>query len=611
MANQGLEFTYSNEETVEIPPPPPAYPYTDDGREPFSDEATNKILNDLERTQNENEFEHTLSELNFSTKPFEEYDTADDIEGADDSTIASEEPSIEEKRNLLPKKRNLIGLLALALFVIVAALGIASVSKNKSANGEGGDLAISQANSAVTESSATDIAESSTVDLALIETREETTEETTEDTTEETTEDTTEETTEDTTEEITEKITEETTEETPATEPSITVTTEDPEPSSCSTIYDLACSTEGLETLCALIAGACSTPGLENICDTVGQPAGTDSFTIFAPNNSAFDALSRRLKNAIQNPLFLSDILLYHGIKGKVLAADLVCDTTVTMANTEDTMTLCNEDGDFFQTGSGNFDAFPKIVTTDVNACNGVIHVIDQVILPSPNPAGRPAWQNPNGFPVSDWNDNVSNESPGVSFDTTEQLPGDQQPENTPLDSDSMNPGDGDQDIGSCQDEVTVSKDCYTFGEAINIAYTSCSPSANNWVGVFRQGSSDPSGRMRQKAAYWEMPCGGHNLTCADPMESGTMSMYIEVPPGRYQVHNIGDTTPPYFSSSASPTFVIANRCSESSASGEPSRENGHLRPHEPQSPDEPSSLKEPMSPHEPDSSNEALPSHR
>jgi uncharacterized surface protein with fasciclin (FAS1) repeats len=172
-------------------------------------------------------------------------------------------------------------------------------------------------------------------------------------------------------------------------------------------VVDLVCSTEGLETLCALTAEACTTDGLETICDTVTGPG---PFTVFAPSNSAFQELSMPLKDAIQNPEFLSDIIMSHVVEGKILSTDLVCDAAVTMANMEVTTTLCN-DGDFYQSAPGNIDVLPKIVTTDVNASNGVVHVIDQVILPGDMNSNTPG-QFPGGNYPKDCMDEVRSKSP-------------------------------------------------------------------------------------------------------------------------------------------------------------------------------------------------------
>lgn len=316
----------------------------------------------------------------------------------------------------------------------------------------------------------------------------------------------------------------------------------------CISIFDLACSTDGLQTLCSLITEACNTPGLETICNTISEFGGPSPFTVFAPSNSAFEMLSPALQNAIQDPNVLSDILLFHTVESKILASDLVCGAAVTMANMKVTTTQCKDDH-LFQSGPGNVDALPKIVTTDVNACNGVVHVIDQVILPN---ASTPV-DHSNGNPSSSWNDMNSNGNSDHNISDQHQF-GDPEPV-------GKYPGDEHHDDDLCRDEVSVSKPCYTFGEPIEVSYKSCSPGASNWLGVFRQGSSDRYGRMRQRAAYWEMPCGGHNVPCSTPMHSGTMTMNTRIGRGRYQVHSIGGINRPFISNSSSQVFVIRNNC--------------------------------------------------
>eukprot|EP00535_Pseudo-nitzschia_heimii_P007243 CAMPEP_0197175942 /NCGR_PEP_ID=MMETSP1423-20130617/2020_1 /TAXON_ID=476441 /ORGANISM="Pseudo-nitzschia heimii, Strain UNC1101" /LENGTH=650 /DNA_ID=CAMNT_0042625213 /DNA_START=20 /DNA_END=1972 /DNA_ORIENTATION=- len=637
MSNYDIQHTFSNEESVECPPPPPSYPYEVGDEEALANDIPtiindlekdlgkevekevdsdlgNDLGNDLELNANDDEFERTLSQLDFSVKSYRENDSLAD------TTVESEEESVvKESGNPFTKKRNLLGLLALALVVIAASLGAASRSRKNN----NGDVAISQANSAVTESAAM---------VAPTETLEETSAEAS---AEKPRKDSTEDQTNVSIEDLVADEVQEAAE-TPTTGDESG--SEKAEDSKCSTIYELACSTEGLETLCALIAGACTTPGLETVCNAIGElEGGQGSYTVFAPNNSAFDSLPARLKTAIQNPLALSDTLLYHLIDGEVFAKDLVCGANLPMANTGLTMTMCDDNGHFFQTGTGNFDVFPKIVTADVNACDGVIHVVDQVILQATNPNRPPAWLSNDGFPFSELNDGLSTQSPGSDLDTPEQIFGDVQTETGTVfpqpddmtvgveqisgfgqtetgtvvpQPDDMTVGVENQDAGACQEEFSVSKDCYSIGESIEIKYKFCTPSANNWLGVFQPESSDMTGQMRQRAAYWEMPCGGHNLSCPEPLESGTFTMIIQVPPGRYQVHNIGDTNPPYFSTAATVPFVVANQCQGTLPSSEsPLTPLEPVIPNEPLSSDEPMPL-EPVMPKEPLSSDEPMPWH-
>lgn len=300
----------------------------------------------------------------------------------------------------------------------------------------------------------------------------------------------------------------------------------------------MVCSTDGLETLCALIAEACTSPGLEDTCETLVELRGEGPFTVFAPNNSAFEMVSMSLKLAIQDPEFLNAILFYHVVEGEVLVGDLACDSTVTMANAEVTTTTCDENGDFYQSGPGNVGVPPKIIRTDVNARIGVVHVIDQVILPDADHFLGNEWYRPNGIP-----------RPWDNFFEDEE-------ENENSDADL------------CQDEVHVTKPCYIVGESIEISYKSCSPGVNDWLGVFRTGSvNGRTQRMQERSVYWELPCGGQGTSCDNPADAGTIAMDSRVGPGRYQVYSISNMNRPQQSNSASETFVVARRCNSYLAS--------------------------------------------
>ena len=108
-------------------------------------------------------------------------------------------------------------------------------------------------------------------------------------------------------------------------------------------------------------------------------------FTIFAPSNDAFQAALQSLGQTVdmQDPRVITNILLQHVVWGSaVYSKDLVCDMTVPMSNGDDNTITCKDD-DFFVGGPGNdVDAFPGIASADIDACNGVIHIIDGVLLP-------------------------------------------------------------------------------------------------------------------------------------------------------------------------------------------------------------------------------------
>jgi transforming growth factor-beta-induced protein len=111
--------------------------------------------------------------------------------------------------------------------------------------------------------------------------------------------------------------------------------------------------------------------------------AGPGPFTVFAPTDEAFAALLAELgvsaEELLANTELLTAVLTYHVVPGRVLAADIVADAPVTTVQ-----------GGSFRIGAGNVitDARARtagIVATDVFASNGVIHVIDRVILPALN----------------------------------------------------------------------------------------------------------------------------------------------------------------------------------------------------------------------------------
>jgi len=142
----------------------------------------------------------------------------------------------------------------------------------------------------------------------------------------------------------------------------------------CSSIAEIACSTDGFATLCAAVQAA----GLD------AALGGDDTFTVFAPTDDAFGNLPSGTVEALLDDIpSLTNVLLFHAVAGKeVYAKDLECQETVEMANGEDSRTVCSS-GDIFQKGGGNSrNQMPRIVTTDIEACNGVIHVVDEVMLP-------------------------------------------------------------------------------------------------------------------------------------------------------------------------------------------------------------------------------------
>jgi uncharacterized surface protein with fasciclin (FAS1) repeats len=102
---------------------------------------------------------------------------------------------------------------------------------------------------------------------------------------------------------------------------------------------------------------------------------GTGPFTVFAPTDAAFAALpAGTLDGLLKDPAALKKVLLYHVLSGEVMAAQVKDGMT---ANTLEGAPVK------FAVSNGAVkinDA--NIVTTDIKTSNGVIHVIDKVILP-------------------------------------------------------------------------------------------------------------------------------------------------------------------------------------------------------------------------------------
>ena len=131
------------------------------------------------------------------------------------------------------------------------------------------------------------------------------------------------------------------------------------------TIVDVAIANE-FNTLVAAVQAA-------GLVETL---QGEGPFTVFAPTDEAFAALPEgTLESLLEDPAALAEILTYHVVSGAVLAADVVGLDSATTVQGED-ISIEVIDGGVVLNGSAN------VVATDVEASNGVVHVIDAVILP-------------------------------------------------------------------------------------------------------------------------------------------------------------------------------------------------------------------------------------
>jgi len=102
---------------------------------------------------------------------------------------------------------------------------------------------------------------------------------------------------------------------------------------------------------------------------------GPGPFTVFAPTDEAFAKIPKETLTALlKDKKKLTAVLTYHVVPGKVLAADVVKLKTAKTVNGQSVKIAAGE-------GGVRVDG-AKVVKTDIAASNGVIHVIDTVILP-------------------------------------------------------------------------------------------------------------------------------------------------------------------------------------------------------------------------------------
>ena len=114
--------------------------------------------------------------------------------------------------------------------------------------------------------------------------------------------------------------------------------------------------------------------------DLVATLQGTGPFTVFAPTDEAFTAAGIDLStfDTVEENATLVDILTYHVVSGTVLSTDLTDGMTAAAVNTDSLTFTVNTAGVMVN------DA--NVVTADVLALNGVVHIIDKVLMPPADP---------------------------------------------------------------------------------------------------------------------------------------------------------------------------------------------------------------------------------
>jgi len=120
--------------------------------------------------------------------------------------------------------------------------------------------------------------------------------------------------------------------------------------------------------------------------DLVGALDGDDLFTVFAPTDAAFAAIDLNPENIGDVPLEdLTNILLYHVTNGSQAAADVVMYDQIWMLNGD--FTTVEVGGGTERQMGGVYIDDAMVVQADVMVSNGIIHVVDAVLLPMSDPA--------------------------------------------------------------------------------------------------------------------------------------------------------------------------------------------------------------------------------
>jgi uncharacterized surface protein with fasciclin (FAS1) repeats len=137
---------------------------------------------------------------------------------------------------------------------------------------------------------------------------------------------------------------------------------------SAQNIAEVASGNEAFSTLVTALSKA----------DLVAAVAGDGPFTVFAPTNDAFAKLDKATLSDLlkpENKPALTQVLTYHVVPGRLTAADLLKAGTVTTLQGQPVT---------ISYAAGSLKANDSIITTiDIPASNGVIHVIDTVLIPA------------------------------------------------------------------------------------------------------------------------------------------------------------------------------------------------------------------------------------
>ncbi len=147
---------------------------------------------------------------------------------------------------------------------------------------------------------------------------------------------------------------------------------ESAETEAAQTIVELAVATDSLSTLVTAVTEA----------DLVDTLSGDGPFTVFAPTNAAFEKLPEGTLDTLlqpENKEKLQAVLTYHVVSGKVMSGDLKDGQEITTVQGAKLTVMIADGKVMLEDATG---AMATVAQADIEASNGVVHVIDSVVLP-------------------------------------------------------------------------------------------------------------------------------------------------------------------------------------------------------------------------------------
>jgi len=136
---------------------------------------------------------------------------------------------------------------------------------------------------------------------------------------------------------------------------------------------DVICGMEELSRMCSFLDDG----------RVLNTTLTSDKWTVFAPTDEAFENAFESIAGLTDDSIL--DIMKYHTVPGDELKKDdLICETNLIMGNDRASQTTCSTHSGFmYQRGPGNITPrTPRLIAPDNLACNGVVHIVSQILLP-------------------------------------------------------------------------------------------------------------------------------------------------------------------------------------------------------------------------------------